>query len=1140
MKRLSLIIVITMLFLSMTLPTPARAAALCYVNASASGANNGASWTDAYIDLQSAIADNSCIQIWVAAGTYKPTPGSDRTASFALRSGLAIYGGFAGTETLQYQRNPDTNVTILSGDLAGDDSGFTNNGENSYHVLIGSVTTYSAVLDGFTIKGGNANSTSPYNVGGGMLNISGSPTLENLIFTNNSGGSGGGIYNEASSPNLTSVTFSGNRGTSSGGGMVNHNGSNPHLTNVTFSSNTAAASGAGMFNDASSPTLFIVTFMSNQAASAGGGMFNNAGSNPSLSNVTFTSNAGPAGGGGMYNKASNPSLTNVTFQTNTTSGGGGGMGNYAASPTLFNVTFSDNSASAAGGGMANDKDSATGIISNPTLTNVIFENNHAQRGGGLASVASNATLKNVTFVGNTSSWLGGAIYNGSSNPTLTNVTIANNTASSKGGGLYNSDSSPSLMNVTISGNWAAASSGGGIYNTGTSLPILMNTIVANSVNGGDCIGTVNSTSAHNLIEDASNSCGLIDGIDPVYNTFNWIGYDPILSPLANNGGYTQTMALNYGSLAIDMGIDAGAPSTDQRGVARPANGTNILFSYFDIGAYEYVYQNATRFAIPSGGLTTGLCDSWANACTLQRAIVSAKAGDQVWVQAGTYTPDTADRTTSFILKNDVAIYGGFAGTETLLSQRNPVANVTILSGDIGTVGVNTDNSYHVVVGIGSNKNAILDGFTISGGYANGASNNSNGGGVYNNNGSPTLRNLTISGNYALVSGGGMRNENNSNPALINVTFSGNTADEGGGAIYNHQSSPTLSNVTFSANTSAGWGGGLTNYQSSPTLRNVTFSDNVGGTGGAIFNSGGSVIMINTIVANSVSGGDCVGAVDASSKNNLIKDTTNTCGLSDGTNGNVIGLDPQLGALTNNGGFTQTMALGATSPAIDKGDNAACADANTVNNLDQRGVLRPQNITCDIGAYELQWGSLTFRSSATQDGWVLESTRTSNVGGTMDSKATTINIGDDVNKKQYRGVLSFDTTLLPDNAIVIAVTLKFKSAGIVGGGNPVTALGGFLVDIKTGAFGANSLELSDFQSAASKASIGPYKISPVGNWYAINLVKGIPYINKLGLTQVRLRFKLGDNNNTIANYLKIYSGNAGAATRPQLIVKYYVP
>jgi hypothetical protein len=155
-----------------------------YVKWDASGANNGTSWTDAYTNLQSALsAASSGDEIWVVAGTYKPTTSTDCTISFTLKKSMAIYGGFAGTETLRTQRNPLTNGTTLSGNIGIP----SNNTDNSYHVVIGSDTNNTAVLDGFRIRNGNADNidSEPHFEGGGMYIANGSPTLRNLFFFSN-------------------------------------------------------------------------------------------------------------------------------------------------------------------------------------------------------------------------------------------------------------------------------------------------------------------------------------------------------------------------------------------------------------------------------------------------------------------------------------------------------------------------------------------------------------------------------------------------------------------------------------------------------------------------------------------------------------------------------------------------------------------------------------------------------------------------------------------------------------------------------------------------------------------------------------------------------------------------------------------
>jgi hypothetical protein len=197
----------------------------------------------------------------------------------------------------------------------------------------------------------------------------------------------------------------------------------------------------------------------------------------------------------------------------------------------------------------------------------------------------------------------------------------------------------------------------------------------------------------------------------------------------------------------------------------------------------------------------------------------------------------------------------------------------------------------------------------------------------------------------------------------------------------------------------------------------------------------------------------------------------------------------------------------------------------------------------IAAYGLSPITATISSTGTQDGWILESGKNTNVGGTMNSAATTFDLGDDAANRQYRGILSFSTKTLPDNAVITKMTLNVKKSKIFGGGNPITILGGIMADIKKGTFGTAALQITDFQTAASK-SYGPFKPALVGGWYSINLSAGKAYINKLntlsGLTQIRLRFKLNNNNNAIANYLALFSGNAPAASRPQLIIEYYLP
>ncbi len=480
-------------------------------------------------------------QIWVASGTYKPTPTgeTDRNFSFQLKSGVAIYGGFPDTGDPTWEhRDWAAYETILSGDIGieGDNS------DNSYHVVTGRTVDATAILDGFTVSDGNADTGSTPNIlGGGIYNYDSSgPTLSNLIFSNNSATSGGAIYNWLSSPNLTNVTFSGNSATVCGGGMFN-NQSSPSLTNVTFSSNTAPCGGAVTNYINSQSTMTNVTFDSNTAFQ--GGAIYNDNSNPIMTSVTLTGNSAQSGGG-MYNLYSNPSLSSVTFSANSATIRGGAIYNDDSSPQLANVTFTGNTAATSGGAVFNED-------SFPIFNNVLFSGNTATgdfgSGGGMSNSYSSPTLTNVTFSGNSAVYYGGGIVNDDSSPTLTNVTFVGNSAGN-GGGMANlfAGTKPVVTNSILWGNTPDQ-----IFNQ----PLSTVTITYSDVQGG-WAGTGN------------------------------INADPLLGPLSDNGGFTLTHALGEGSPAIDAGNPSNCPATDQRGVLRPVDGDGVDGPRCDMGAFE--------------------------------------------------------------------------------------------------------------------------------------------------------------------------------------------------------------------------------------------------------------------------------------------------------------------------------------------------------------------------------------------------------------------------------------------------------------------------------------------------------------------------------------------------------------------------
>ena len=337
-----------------------------YVSTEGSSSNDGLSWATAKSDLQEAIdlaSEYYGSEVWIAKGTYK------HGSAMTMKNGVAIYGGFAGTETSKDQRVAGNN-TILDG-------------EGKYRVFYNDYTdsnplTNSAKLDNVTIQNGYSSGSSPDSNGGGMFNYNASPEITNCTFSNNSAsgssyGCGGGIYNDSSSPKLTNCTFSGNRASGSsygyGGGIYNDS-SNPELTNCTFTNNSASY-GGGMYNDYSSPVLANCTFLNN-SASYGGGMYNSS-SSPVLTNCTFTNNSASSGGG-MDNLSSSPVLTNCTFSNNSASYGGGGMYNSSSSPVLTNCILWRNTASSSGNEIYNDSGN------NPTIDTCIIKGGYSSYG----------------------------------------------------------------------------------------------------------------------------------------------------------------------------------------------------------------------------------------------------------------------------------------------------------------------------------------------------------------------------------------------------------------------------------------------------------------------------------------------------------------------------------------------------------------------------------------------------------------------------------------------------------------------------------------------------------------------------------------------------------------------------------------
>ncbi len=494
-------------------------------------------------------------------------------------------------------------------------------------------------------------------------------------------------------------------------------------------------------------------------------------------------------------------------------------------------------------------------------------------GAGALIWLSSPSLTNVRITGNVAGYEGGGIFNFASAPVLTSVAITGNTSAASGGGCYNQGSDPVLTNVTISGNTAATEESGEWYNV-SGTPVVRNSIIWGKGVAGQLRNTqyslVQSQTEADYHEAANHN--LPSDTDPIFVQPADGDFTLLYSQAANAGNNQYYWNAVNGGTALPGGADlSGNP--------------RIFNDIIDMGAYEsqiapitpgsdnilYVDQNV------AGSDNTG--SSWDNALTeLADALRYARFLNnhtaenplKIYVARGNYKPlynaadhdyfVNADRSNSFVMVKNVQLSGGFDPQNgiTELSHRRilPASGQagTTLSGDLGVPQENTDNVHCVVISSGDVGNAILDGFTISGGNAESYSYMTvnqlrpelhYGGGVHNHYSSPTLINVTVTGNTAF-SGGGIY-DYESSPILSNVTISGNTATRYGGGIYSYYSYPVLTDVIITGNTTGTSGGGIATYDSDLVLTNVVITGNTAGYGGGISNVG-NPILTNVIIS----------------------------------------------------------------------------------------------------------------------------------------------------------------------------------------------------------------------------------------------------------------------------------------------------
>ena len=528
--------------------------------------------------------------------------------------------------------------------------------------------------------------------------------------------------------------------------------------------------------------------------------------------LRIVTNVKSISGAGLLNLHASTATKNCTFKNNQASKGGAvynmvttywdmnGTTNTGDSPTFENCIFTGNSATARGGAVNSD------FMTTPSYINCQFIGNHCDSKGGAvySDMGCPSYFINVLFAKNTAERGAGLVADGSSSHRLAYCTFINNTVEDIGAALYQ-------------GTYMGESMTSGNAFSGNEVHLYNSLVIGNS--SGSSSNSLSNWHDDEVTYDANSIVETEDGTLTLSDYVSTSDY----SSKSSTYGWQPDRSINTTTLLSTLKSDENNSFLSYSYSTTAANGTAKTI---------YVKADAT-----SGGDGS----SWASAENdLQDALEAATSGSEIWVAAGTYKPTTGtDREAAFVMKEGVSIYGGFDGsTDTQLSDRDPATNMTVLSGDIGTQGDSTDNSYHVLFGA---SNATIDGFIIRRGQADGTYYNSRGAGLlcYDGN-SPTVNNCTFKNNYA-EEGAAIAAYYYSAPTVSNCTLSNNSAERAGAILLRvgpdtQETGAQISNTSFNNNTATDRGGAVyIDYGAWPTFTSCSFTGNIAfGNGGAVY------------------------------------------------------------------------------------------------------------------------------------------------------------------------------------------------------------------------------------------------------------------------------------------------------------------
>ena len=445
---------------------------LLFVDVDATGSETGLSWDDAFTDLQDALAlaatiDFDTLDIWVSEGIYYPSD-FDRHVPFELITGVSIYGGFTGVETMLEARDPEANETVLNGNIGSPDDAF----DNSYHVVV-ALDVDGGRLDGLTITEGTGNgmttsTTGEYDSrGGGLQAIDSRLDIDHCIFRSNRAygptyfGLGGGLYAENAEISISNTLFDSNTAIFPGkGGGIHVESTSLLLTNVAFEFNTASVAGGGLSAEESSLDISGSRFSDNSAIGSPGEM----------------SSGGDGGGAYVLNSLESGTLTNTTFERNRANASGGGWYAKFSAITYRSLLFSENVAEFAGGGIRHD-----GYLIDD-FDEVTMLGNVASLGAGLHTNGGDAVIRRSHFVRNIADSGSSALSLLGTDGYVVSTIFSGNVSTSGPVVDFGQQTGPSVANALFVGN----STDGGIFDCAMNrIDFTGSAVVSNvSLNGG--------------------------------------------------------------------------------------------------------------------------------------------------------------------------------------------------------------------------------------------------------------------------------------------------------------------------------------------------------------------------------------------------------------------------------------------------------------------------------------------------------------------------------------------------------------------------------------------------------------------------------------------------------------------------------